>query len=44
MKIIEIDRMLKSIYLQMVNDVLNNKPLPTAEEIALKTIERIEEQ
>ena len=43
MRLIEIDRMLKSIYLQMVKDVLNNKPLPTAEEIALKTIERIEE-
>ena len=43
MRLIEIDRMLKSIYLQMVKDVLNNKTLPTAEEIALKTIERIEE-
>jgi hypothetical protein len=44
MKIIEIDRMLKSMYLQMVDDVLNDKPLPTAEEIALKTIEKIQEQ
>ena len=44
MRLIEIDRMLKSMYLQMVKDVLNNKPLPTAEEIALKTIEKMQEQ
>jgi hypothetical protein len=44
MKVMEIDRMLKSIYLQMVTDVLNNKPLPSAEEIALKTIEKVQEQ
>lgn len=44
MRLIEANRMLKSIYLQMVKDILNNKPLPTAEEIALKTIEKIQEQ
>ena len=44
MRLIEMDRMLKSIYLQMVKDVLNDKPLPTAEEIALKTIEKVQEQ
>lgn len=44
MRLIEVDRMLKSIYLQMVKDVLNDKPLPSAEEIALKTIEKIQEQ
>lgn len=43
MRLIEMDRMLKSIYLQMVKDILNDKPLPTAEEIALKTIEKIQE-
>ena len=44
MRLIEVDRILKSIYLQMVTDVLNDKPLPTAEEIALKTIEKIQER
>ena len=44
MGLVEIDRMLKLIYLQMVKDVLNDKPLPTAEEIALKTCERIHEE
>ena len=44
MGLVEIDRMLKSIYLQMVEDVLNGKPLPTAEEIAIQTLERIHEE
>lgn len=44
MRLIEANRMLKSIYLQMVKDILNDKPLPTAEEIALKTIEKIQER
>ena len=33
-----------SINDEMLNDVLNDKPLPTAEEIALKTIEKIQER
>ena len=44
MVLIEANRILKSIYLQLVEDVLNNKPLPTAEEIAMKTIEQISKQ
>ena len=42
MHLIEADSMLKSIYLQIIKDILNDKPLPTAEEIALKTIEEIQ--
>ena len=44
MGLVEINRMLKLIYLQMVKDVLNDKPLPTAEEIAMQTLERIHEE
>ena len=44
MFLIEANRILKSIYLQLINDVLNDKPLPTAEEIAMETIEKISER
>jgi hypothetical protein len=44
MLLIEADKILKSIYLRLVEDVLNDKPLPTAEEIAIKTIEQISER
>ena len=43
MLLTEADRILKSIYLQMVKDILNDKPLPTAEEIAIETIEKVQE-
>lgn len=44
MLLIEADKILKSIYLRFVEDVLNDKPLPTAEEIAMETIEKISER
>lgn len=44
MLLFEADRILKSIYLQLIEDALNDEPLPTAEEIAAKTLEQISEQ
>lgn len=44
MFLIEADKILKSIYLQFIEDVLNDKPLPTAEEIVMETIEKISER
>lgn len=44
MLLTEADRILKSIYLRLVEDVLNDKPLPTVEELAMETIEQISER
>lgn len=44
MLLTEADRILKSIYLRLVEDALNDKPLPTAEEIVMETIEQISKQ
>ena len=44
MLLTEVDKILKSIYLRFVEDVLNDKPLPTAEEITMETIEQISKQ
>jgi hypothetical protein len=44
MFLIEADKILKSIYLRLVEDILNDKPLPTAEEITMETIEQISKQ
>ena len=42
MNLIFASRLLKDLYLELINDILQGKELPTAEELALETIEKLD--